>query len=304
MAIACGCQHDAYAQKLLKPDTSFGKLSEAMCGTPQQLIKLKRIDEHLSMAGADAGVVIDTWLINPRPSGGATTAPASKGAVVLLHGLGDCKASYLAVGEELAARGYTAVLMDLRVHGASTGSCITYGAREKYDLLTVMTELQHRGKIDGPIYVFGVDLGAAVAIQYAALDCRVKGIVAVAPYRNFTDITGWIYRPMLQADRDKVVARAGQMGEFDPAEASAEQFIRQVRCPVLLAHNALDLSVPMEHSTAVYEAANQPKRLMVVTPVVEQAVIGLLWGNWIADRIDQVASGRLNDEPAATSPAT
>jgi pimeloyl-ACP methyl ester carboxylesterase len=58
--------------------------------------------------------------------------------VLLVHGLWDSKARWLPLARKLAKAGFCSILPDLRCHGCSTGTFVTYGFREKLDLAAVM----------------------------------------------------------------------------------------------------------------------------------------------------------------------
>lgn len=74
-----------------------------------------------------------------------------KGTLFVLHGVMMNKESMLHWGFYLAEQGYRVVLVDLRGHGQSTGSQITFGAREAVDLGQVLDELQRRDLVTGQI---------------------------------------------------------------------------------------------------------------------------------------------------------
>ena len=89
------------------------------------------------------------------------------------------------------------------------------------------------------------------------------------------------------------------MGGFDPADASAVLAAKKLTCPLLLVHGLLDLSVPIEQTQAIYDAAAGPRKLMVVTPGPEEAALVLVLEDWIAQRIDELATGKV---PGMTAP--
>jgi pimeloyl-ACP methyl ester carboxylesterase len=227
--------------------------------------------------------------------------------VIVLHGLGESKASfpYFGVAGLLAKKGYRAVLIDLRDHGHSGGEYVTYGALESKDVRAVVDALLGEGLITEPIYAFGNTLGASTAIQYAAGDPRCRGVVAIAPYKDFRSV-GWrvvTFRNAMMSPQeyDRIVAEAGRMAGFDPDEASAVKAAARLHCPLLVIHGMLDLSVPTEDSEAVYEAATGAKKLEKLS--VNQFLLPAVMEDWIVARIDAVAHGRLTpaSEPASSS---
>jgi fermentation-respiration switch protein FrsA (DUF1100 family) len=50
----------------------------------------------------------------------------------------------------------------------------------------------------------------------------------------------------------------------------------------------IDLTVPPEHSDAIYQAAGGPKKIIRVTPGPEQLAMFAVMEDWIADRMDEL----------------
>jgi pimeloyl-ACP methyl ester carboxylesterase len=294
-ALCAGCRSDYYARKLIEHDTTYGKVGLTLTGTAEQLTQQKRIDLHRRIEGADK-TPIDVWVIRGR-QGVEGGSPA--GTVVLIHGLLDSKATYLPLGQRLSGMGYDVVLPDLRAHGLSGGSYVTYGALEKRDIKAVMDSLLGAGEVRPPVYAFGVSLGAAVAIQYAAMEPRCKGVMAMAPYKDAGSITrrmiAFLAPMMSNADFQQTLDRAGKIARFDPNDASALQAIGKLNCPILLVHGLLDTTVPVEHSQALYDAAREPKQLIIV-PWAGHASLLLAREAWIAEQIDTLAKTGLKKQ--------
>ena len=163
MGVCVGCEKDFYARQIIEYNTDSGRLLLNLTGTAEQLLKRKRIDAHRSITVAD-GTKIDVWVLKAKRDRGS-----AGGTALLLHGLGESKAKYLRAGEHLAKMGYDVVLPDLRAHGRSGGKYVTYGALEKLDVKAVMDDLIGSGTVHKNVYVFGVTLGAATAIQYGSV---------------------------------------------------------------------------------------------------------------------------------------
>lgn len=299
--LCVGCERDFYARQIVEHNTDSGKLLLNLTGTAEQLQKRNRIDDHRPMIMAD-GTNIDVWIIKAKRASGSV-----RGTALLLHGLTESKAKYLRAGENLAKMGYDVVLPDLRAHGRSSGKYVTYGALEKLDVKAVMDELVGTGRVNKDVYVFGVNLGAATAIQYAAIDARVRGVLALTAYKDASSIArrgiALTAPTMSEQDFDEVLARAGEMANFDPQKASSEIAAMTLSCPLLLVHGLIDVSVPLEHSKAIYDAAAGPKKLMVVTPGPEQLALAVILDRWIAEKIDYIATTGLKDEPVTPTSA-
>lgn len=86
------------------------------------------------------------------------------------------------------------VAYDSRAHGDSAGEFCTYGYYEKQDLQRVIDGIDGR-----PIVVIGTSLGAAVALQAAAEDSRIDGVVAAESFSDLptvaTERAPWFMPP-------------------------------------------------------------------------------------------------------------
>ncbi len=280
LTVAGGCSNsasvDTYARMLVCQNTSPGKVALSILGTPRQLIAAGRIKAHRRVS-VDDDVELDTWLIAPQ-----STPP--RGTVLILHGLADSKASYLGLGERLAKIGYGIVLPDMRAHGQSGGQYVTFGALEKRDIKRLVDNMVASGDIRDPLYIIGVSMGAAVAVRYAAMDARCRGVVAVAPYKDARNVVRRMVPLMNDATYNAVWARAGQIAGFDPNDTSTSGAAANLKCPLMVVHGLLDNLVPYEHGRAVYEAAPQPKHFYCV-PLAGHSTILLAREAWLAEKV-------------------
>ncbi|MBN1554741.1 MAG: alpha/beta fold hydrolase [Phycisphaerae bacterium] len=289
LVIGIGCEGK---QIVTGGTTGPNKITMELVGSGDQLLQRKKIDLARTFTMPDE-TRIDTWVIK---AGTGDHAPQPLGTMIVLHGLGESKANYFTVGENLAKKGYDVVLIDLRMHGRSTGKYITCGAKEKQDVKTIVDALAKEGKITPePLYVCGVSFGGATGIQYAAIEPKVRGVLAVAAWK---DTVSKAQRDLgLLMDKKKLEAaleEAGKLGDFDPMTTSALIDIPKINGDVYLIHGLLDLSgVPMEESQALFSAAHDPKRLHIITPGPEQVTLMLIWEQWLADQADIVAKGKI-----------
>jgi pimeloyl-ACP methyl ester carboxylesterase len=136
-----------------------------------------------------------------------------------------------------------------------------------------MDELERRKLIVGKVGALGVSYGAAVAIQWAAIDRRVKAIVVMEPYCDFRDIAhdasyfvlGKWRRFFSSHDIDTAVNHAGKVGGFDPRDASPVRAIAQTSAPVLIIHSRSDQLIPWQHSQRLHNAAPMHSKLVLMT---------------------------------------
>jgi alpha-beta hydrolase superfamily lysophospholipase len=276
------------------------KITMELIGSNEHLLNRGMVDAARRFKMSD-GVEIDAWAIKSRKK---DARPA--GTVVVLHGTGQSKANYLGIGANLAKMGYGVVLIDLRCHGRSGGKYITCGAKEKMDVKTVVDAMIKDKVVTAkPLYVLGVTFGGATAIQYAAIEPNVAGVVAFAPWKDTAaKARRDVGLMMSEEEFQKVLADAGKLAEFDPMTTSAVRDAAKLKCPLYLIHGALDMVVPLSDSQAILQAAGGPKKLKVIMPGPEQLAVGIGWETWVPDQVDMVAKGKLNEKKKPAKPPT
>lgn len=197
-----------------------------------------------------------------------------RGTVVYLHGIADTRASGTGVIERFLQRGFDVVAYDSRAHGESGGESTTYGFFEKEDLRRVLDSLD-----PGPIVLVGSSLGAAVALQVAALDRRISAVVAAEAFSDLrtvvTERAPFIFTPGLLA---RAIDLAERRGKFEMDAVRPAAAARTIEAPVLLIHGAADTDTPPEHSQRVYDALPGRKHLILVPGAVHnQSLQGPVW---------------------------
>ena len=197
-------------------------------------------------------------------------AGQSRGTIVYLHGIADNRGSARGPIERFTRHGYDVIAYDSRAHGLSGGTACTYGYHEKSDLRRVLDTV-----LDGRIIVVGTSLGAAVALQAAAEDRRISGVVAAEVFSDLETIARE-RAPFFVWDQlmESAFRVAAQWGAFDVGSVSPEASARSIRVPVLLLHGKADTDTPPAHSQRVYGALTGPKRLVLVEGVRHNETLG------------------------------
>jgi len=191
------------------------------------------------------------------------TPLTSRGTLVVLHGVADTHHSTASIVERYLARGFDVIAYDSRGHGESAGDTCTYGFFEKRDLRRVIDAFGH-----GPIVLFGTSLGAAVALQEAAIEPRVSVVVAAESFSDLRTVA--VERAPMFFTRGVITrafALAEREGAFQVDAVSPLQAAALIHVPVLLIHGAADVETPPDHSRRIYEALKGPKRLILVPGV-------------------------------------
>lgn len=205
---------------------------------------------NATFAGAD--VSLEGWR--------CTAAGNRRGTVIYLHGVADNRGSSAGVVQRYRAGGFDVVAYDSRAHGRSTGDNCTYGYYEKQDLARVIDTLS-----DGPVVLVGTSLGAAVALQAAAEDERIRVVVAVETFSDLRTIASERAPFFFTAGTiDRAFSIAARDGRFPVDEVSPLRAAARITVPVLLIHGSADHETPPSHSQRVFDVLRTPKRLILV----------------------------------------
>jgi pimeloyl-ACP methyl ester carboxylesterase len=216
---------------------------------------------HRTTASPPAGCVEAAFAgVGVTLAGWNCVAASPRGTVIYLHGIADNHASASGPAARLLARGLNVIAYDSRAHGDSGGEMCTYGFYEKQDLSRVIETVTVH-----PVIVVGTSLGGAVAIQAAADDERIDGVVAAEVFSDLrtvaTERAPFILTDGLIAS---AFAIAEERGRFRIDDASPRAAASRIRVPVLLIHGEGDVETPPRHSQAVLAALRSPKELLLV----------------------------------------
>lgn len=201
--------------------------------------------------------------------------------VLLLHGRSQNRLSTLEYANFLLQSGYSVVMMDARAHGESGGTISTYGHVERYDVSDILNALAASETVN-QVFALGESMGAAVALQAAAVDSRVNAVVAEGAFRNLHEVMfdyaglRWnaflgktLFRPVAML----AIHETEQEGGFRFDDVSPEACVAERKFPVLLISGLSDHNIPKRHAQAIYQAASGPKELWLVPKAHHQGAL-------------------------------
>jgi len=174
--------------------------------------------------------------------------------VVVLHGAGSAKESHFDFARGCRADGIAALVYDARGHGESDGS---FGPGAIDDALAMVELLRvHAARVA----LRGSSMGAFQAIHAGARDPSVCAVVAICPAPE-----AGLVRFLRSGRRLEFRCDADECGPWleslDLAEAAAQL---GPETALLLMHARGDEQVPYAVSEQLYEAATEPKRLLLL----------------------------------------
>ena len=214
---------------------------------------------------ADDGVKLDALYLPPLAE------DLTKLPVVHNHGYFEHKEAHLCSAWALGARGHGVILYDHRHHGRSKGRYITFGVKERHDVRAVIDHAVREKWVKDKVITMGFSLGAGTMLQHAAMDDRVAGVVAKAPFldmasavRSFRRRYGrFVRHPWLMRGFEEATRRAG----FNLHEASTLEAVKHITAPVLFIVGQDDKDLPAkDHTLPLYEAKTQGQRELLEVP--------------------------------------
>ena len=215
--------------------------------------------EEINIMGMN-NVKLNSWLIK---------SPQAKGTVIYLHGVADCKMDGIRFAKFLHDHQYNVFLFDARRHGDSEGEFCTFGYFEKFDLEKVIEYLLSRTDINlGKIALFGTSMGAAVAIQTAAIDKRITAIISENSFATLRTIFDDYQKRMVKLPfhylRNIVIKRSELMAGFKANDVSPLESLKQIHIPILFIYGTEDHLINHQYTIQLHNNANQPKELFSI----------------------------------------
>lgn len=176
------------------------------------------------------------------------------------HGYKSCWLTDFCGGADIAFQmGHNVLLIDERAHGRSQGRSITFGIKERQDLLCWLEYALNRFGHDIKILLYGVSMGGATVIMSSELDLpeNVKGIIADCPYSAPLDVILEVGRQTgypVKLIKPFVILGAKIYGGFDVRESRGSEAVKHTKVPVIIIHGEDDTFVPPEMSLEIQQA--------------------------------------------------
>ena len=114
-------------------------------------------------------------------------AEEPKGAVIFLAGITKPSVTHF-YGHAALLRelGFSSFLLEVRAHGRSSGHRIGLGYAETADVQAAVDLIRNRPEYgEGPLLVWGVSMGGAIALNAFGQIREIDGCIAMSPYASF-----------------------------------------------------------------------------------------------------------------------
>ena len=164
-------------------------------------------------------------------------------------------------------KGYNLLMVDQRAHGKSGGKYITFGIKERLDVLSWVTYVSLMLGEDHPIFLGGLSMGATTVCMASDLEFpgNVVGIVADCGFTSPADILGVLSQSQYRIPGKLAVPFinifARLLVGIDLREWSTTDALANTKLPVALFHGLEDKLVPPYMSRNAYDACGSEKVL-------------------------------------------
>ncbi len=189
------------------------------------------------------------------------SAGESRASLLFLHGNAENISTHFANVRWLVEHGYEVYLFDYRGYGRSEGEAELDPIIEDMQLLTDHVIGQIPG--DRKLVVMGQSLGGSLSIYSVAHSAhrdRIAALVSVSAFSDYHDIAqdalakSWVFW-LFQWPLSKTIDNS-----YSPVEA----IDRMAPVPVYIMHSEADEIIPFYHAQRLYEAAGDPKQLIIL----------------------------------------
>lgn len=240
--------------------------SSLILKVPKLSLEINPADFNLDFENAyflsSDGTKISGWFIRSKKKSDKT--------VIVCHGWGANRSDIFPSTFNLLKRGFNLLYFDFRNHGKSGGNVSSLGKLESQDLAAAVEYLV-KEKLDfsKKIGVYGISMGAAVAILTAAKDGRISAVVADSPFSSFNYIAVRYAKLFYKIPKYPLMPLTFLFAKmrlgFDPDDYSAVKYVSKISPrAVFFIHGENDERIPVSEGKKLYDYAGAPKEFWSV----------------------------------------
>jgi pimeloyl-ACP methyl ester carboxylesterase len=225
------------------------------------------IHQDIAFRSREGGLELSGWLFR-SPTGTGRSA-------ILVHGWQanrmDPAMGAPALGMSLLAHGYDLLMFDLRSCGRSQGWEITFGTKERFDVLGAYDFMTQRGYAPSEMLVLGDSLGAASVLEASAQMPDAGALVADSSFEDLRRETDYrmastAHIPAWMGWGPNVV---GQLAfGIDPNLRPIDVVRAEPKRAFLFFHGLDDNFIPPQNSKDLFSASSNPQSRLVLLPGV------------------------------------
>ncbi len=181
-------------------------------------------------------------------------------AVIIAHGVNGRRGREFIVSsrelvEQLVAHGFSVLMIDLRGHGESAAARMTYGIRERRDVLGAVDWLLARGYAPGMIGVIGLSMGGVAGIGAAREEPAIGALVVDSACADFLAMMRIHFQRFSKLPLfffPGTLLLGGLLTGENLARLRPADLLRGIgRRPVMIIHASGDRLVPVDHAQSL-----------------------------------------------------
>jgi hypothetical protein len=207
-------------------------------------------------------------------------------AIVYLHGNGGNVSANAEQAVRLAGLGCSVLLLDYRGYGESDGKFPSESSVYA-DAESMWSYAGERGFKPSQIVIYGHSLGGAMAIELARHHPDAKGLIVESSLTSLRDVA-----------HQTPAYRAFPIAWLATQHFDSIHKVPDIHVPVLFIHGTADHIVPFFMSQRLFAAANQPKRLVLISGGHHEdcaRVGGPLYLNAVSDFLESPGRSESNE---------
>ena len=185
--------------------------------------------------------------------------------IIMFHGYRSSYKDFACAFEYYSSLGFDMIVVDQRAHGQSEGKIISYGVKERFDVVSWVEYTQKRFGGDKDIFIDGISMGASTVMMASDIVKGVKGIIAdcgyTSPKEIIIQVAKSMHVPKLFVYPVGLMAKI--FGGFNYSY-SAKQSLSKTDVPVIFIHGLADDFVPSYMNEENYEACSSKKTMVLV----------------------------------------
>jgi alpha-beta hydrolase superfamily lysophospholipase len=229
--------------------------------------------ENVWFTSAD-GTALHGWYFK------AQTSPATA-TIIYFHGNGGNVTNVGWLGESWAKRGFNVLLFDYRGYGLSGGEAAVEADLYNDGDAALAFVLREKHASPERVVLYGQSLGTAIATDVASRN-RCGALILESGFSSASSL----------ASRRLPLPRWLHFLGKNRFESARK--LKDVKAPVLISHGDPDSTIPTEEGRALFAAANEPKKLLIV-PGAGHSVFGSAGPEYL-DQLERFIRGAIAEE--------
>jgi dipeptidyl aminopeptidase/acylaminoacyl peptidase len=177
--------------------------------------------------------------------------PASKQALIIVHGKAANRAERIVLSKPFWDMGYNLLFFDLRGHGTSEGNHYYFGQYESWDTVGAFNFVKSQGFTSENIGLFGTSMGAATSLLAMGHCDEIQTAFSDSSFANFADVATErlpVEKGLPSFFMPGIFTAGRIFMDFNVAEIRPEVVLGELHHKhIFLMHGGADSVIPVSH---------------------------------------------------------